>query len=369
VSLIFRVISAIIMFCVKCGAENPDGAEFCHNCGRKIYSPTRVTTEVRAEEPTPEKGVGFTPLIGPPPSVPPVRSGYEWAMVYGWALILAGLYLVSAGLLSVLTDQAVTPSATQFGNFKPMGIASSLVQGLLFVAAGLAIVRREKVAVVLVWINIGVSGLGVLLRGLIPMDLFVWMAGLGLAIWYTTKTLPSEKPQPRERSQPFAGRTNSWLEANGFGLVVVLVLALLAVVFSLVEWSDRGLTSLPTTGATASQVRRQNDRRPLTSEELKEIQQDLLPTLTPSAVISRCGTPLNDKIKPCDGCKYKESRERDISYKGANDSTVILKFMNFFGRSWDFSSMSDGGTEYYVLEKDGKSHILAALPCVGERIP
>lgn len=33
------------MFCGKCGAQNPDNAEFCANCGAKMYKPNNATAE------------------------------------------------------------------------------------------------------------------------------------------------------------------------------------------------------------------------------------------------------------------------------------------------------------------------------------
>jgi hypothetical protein len=163
------------MFCVKCGAENPNHAEFCHKCGSQLYSPTNTGTETLAG----------APQISPP--VPPVRSGYRWAMVYGWLFIVAGVSLVVAGLVNLLSGQDVTPPASPFGSAKPMGIVSSLAQGLLFFGAGLAIVRRKKIAVALVWAVTALSGLGVLFRGLVPLDILVWLVSLGLAIWYAKK--------------------------------------------------------------------------------------------------------------------------------------------------------------------------------------
>jgi hypothetical protein len=359
------------MFCIKCGTENPADAEFCYKCGRPLFAHQSQSGNLPAPNvlAIAADAMAADSASGPSKSV----SNYTWETAYGWLFVLGGLYLWVQELIAFYAGTESTPSVLPSLSVKPMDIGISLLQALLFGATGLAIIRRKKVAVVLVWLNIGLSGLGVLLRGLIPMDLLLWIAGLGLAIWYTATTLPLEKPQPQEGSQPFAGRTNSWLEANGFGLVVVLVLALLALALSLVKWSDRRFTSFPTTGATPSQVRRQNDKRPLTPEESKELQNYYLISLSPKEVISRCGVPLGDKIEPCDGCKFKESLRRDMSYKRANNSPVILSFYNYFGRSsdkdWDFTSMSDGGTEYYVLENDDRNQILSAVPCVAERIP
>lgn len=117
-----------------------------------------------------------------------VGSSYKGATVYGWVLMLTGLFLLFSGLANLLISQNVTPPSTRFGNSRPISIIFSIAQGLLFVATGIAIIRKKRIAVTLVWTGTGLSGLGLFLNSLIPLDLFLWLLSLGLAIWYSKKT-------------------------------------------------------------------------------------------------------------------------------------------------------------------------------------
>jgi|HubBroStandDraft_6_1064221.scaffolds.fasta_scaffold724741_1 uncharacterized membrane protein YvbJ len=126
------------MFCVKCGAENPDDAAYCHKCGARSFSSLKTETAKPIETPAPQT------------RLPKTRSDYKWAIVYGWTFILAGLFLMAVGFISLAASQDLTTRPSTFGNAKPMGIVASLAQGLLFTAAGLAIIRRKKIAVTLV---------------------------------------------------------------------------------------------------------------------------------------------------------------------------------------------------------------------------
>lgn len=163
------------MFCTKCGVENPDDAAYCHKCGTPSFSQSKTEAAKPVEPPTPQT------------SPPKTRSDYKWATVYGWTFILAGLFLMAVGFISLAASQDLTPRPYAFGNDKPIGIVSSLAQGLLFTAAGLAIIRRKTIAVTLVWVVTALSGMGVLFRGVIPLDVAVWLLQLLLAIWYAKK--------------------------------------------------------------------------------------------------------------------------------------------------------------------------------------
>jgi vacuolar-type H+-ATPase subunit I/STV1 len=89
--------------------------------------------------------------------------------------------------MTLFAGQDITPPAIAFGQAKQIGLVSAMVQGFLFVATGLAILRKMKIAVKLVWVTVALSGLGVLFRGLIPTDIFVWVLSLLLARWFTKK--------------------------------------------------------------------------------------------------------------------------------------------------------------------------------------
>jgi zinc-ribbon domain len=163
------------MFCVKCGAENPADAEFCHRCGKQLFTP----------QSEPSNQPVRTPDTLSNPSKP--APGHKWKDAYGWLFLLFGLYLLSTALMSLIGGHQLTPAAWPFGKAKPIGVGSALFQALLFSATGLEVIRGKKVAVPLVWATVVLSGLGVLLRGMIPLDMLLWLASVGLAIWYSKK--------------------------------------------------------------------------------------------------------------------------------------------------------------------------------------
>jgi TonB family protein len=69
------------------------------------------------------------------------------------------------------------------------------------------------------------------------------MAVLGLAIWYTKKEpLLAEKPTRQLGSELLTARPNSWLDANGIGLTVVVIVAIVFLVGSLAKRTDRRAT-------------------------------------------------------------------------------------------------------------------------------
>jgi hypothetical protein len=105
-----------------------------------------------------------------------------WLELYPFRNIFTDYWFIT-----LLTSQDVTRLATNFGHAKQMGIVSAIFQGLLWVATGLAIVQKKKVAVKLVWVVVVLSGLGVLLRGLIIGDGLFWLLELVLARWFTKK--------------------------------------------------------------------------------------------------------------------------------------------------------------------------------------
>jgi hypothetical protein len=105
--------------------------------------------------------------------------------VYGWSFIVLGLFLLLTGFITLFTRQDATPPTVAFGHAKQMGILPAISQGLLWFATGLAIVRKRKIAVKLVWVNFALYSLGVLSRGLIPGEIIMFLLELLLAIWFT----------------------------------------------------------------------------------------------------------------------------------------------------------------------------------------
>ena len=178
------------MFCVKCGIENPDEGAFCYKCGTALFSPLRVSPGIPVALPpgysTNEAAPALQGDIAP--NAPVVRQDYRWAVAYGWGFILFGGFLLLTGLITLLTSRDVTPPVVPVAHAEQIGIVPAIFQGLLWVATGLAIVQKKKIAVKLVWVNVALYGLGVLFRGLAPGEMLLWLLDLLLAFWFRKKT-------------------------------------------------------------------------------------------------------------------------------------------------------------------------------------
>jgi hypothetical protein len=75
------------------------------------------------------------------------------------------------------------------------------------------------------------------------------VVSFALVIWYTKKeTVLAEKPSPQLGSEPLTARPNPWLDANGIGLIVVVIVALVFLVGSLAKRTDRRSTTQLTGG-------------------------------------------------------------------------------------------------------------------------
>jgi len=172
------------MFCIKCGANNPDDGIFCYKCGNALFSPQQESPGFRGAPP-PETSPSEPTTT---PKSAPTRKNSRWVAAYGWFFIVTGLFLLLTGIITFFSGEDVTLPPIAFAHAKRMGLVSSIFQGSLFVATGLAIVWKKKIAVALVWVIVALSALGVLFRGLIPGDIIVWLLGLLLAIWFTKKT-------------------------------------------------------------------------------------------------------------------------------------------------------------------------------------
>src|ERR1019366_2663740 len=116
-----------------------------------------------------------------------ISGGYKWAIVYGWFVIAAAAYLLLAGALTLLIDQDATPRPSPFLHSTPMGAAAALFQGFLWLASGLAILKRKLIAIRLMWAVVILAGLGVLFRGIVPLELLVWLLSVAIAKWFSSK--------------------------------------------------------------------------------------------------------------------------------------------------------------------------------------
>jgi hypothetical protein len=62
-----------MIVCIKCGATNPDDAQWCDTCGSFLEWDGEKVAPRAAGTPRPEPPVPVAPDLGPPP--PPARAG------------------------------------------------------------------------------------------------------------------------------------------------------------------------------------------------------------------------------------------------------------------------------------------------------
>src|SRR5271170_7849376 len=125
-----------IMFCVKCGAENPPEAAFCHKCGRPSYSPT-LTSPERPNCVTASVAGVHVPQSAPPP-ISPIRSAHKREMGYWWRYVLRRPL---ANILVALFVLMIISASSQAGktHLKPGDTAGAIggLTGYLLLFVGL----------------------------------------------------------------------------------------------------------------------------------------------------------------------------------------------------------------------------------------
>ncbi|MFQ6076825.1 MAG: zinc ribbon domain-containing protein [Candidatus Bathyarchaeia archaeon] len=94
-------------YCAKCGAENPEEAEYCFKCGTRLAPRARPTEEFAkrvergAEELAETVRRGAEQCFGPPPSPPRRREEQDRVGIasFGFFLILmGGIYVITPNL-------------------------------------------------------------------------------------------------------------------------------------------------------------------------------------------------------------------------------------------------------------------------------
>ena len=122
-------------------------------------------------------------------------SKNKWIDAYGWLFNFAAVVLF-------LTASAAANSKNSYSTW------SSDFQSLLFGITGSTILARKKAALVLVWVTVGLSGLGVLFRGLVPLDALLWLVWLGLAVWYLKMQRSTRGEDSTAEIRDVSGRWN-----------------------------------------------------------------------------------------------------------------------------------------------------------------
>jgi hypothetical protein len=179
------------MYCIYCGNNLTDSAVFCTECGKRAFQ-SDVANPTKTWEGT---ATAVRPTVQPvtygqqsPVSSTEGQSGkYSWALVYGWCVVAAAVYLLLTGALTLLGGQDLSPSSAPSHSQHPMGAVAALFQGLPWLASGIAILRRKLSAIRLVWAVVILAGVGVLFRGVAPLDLLIWILSAGMAKWFSSK--------------------------------------------------------------------------------------------------------------------------------------------------------------------------------------
>jgi hypothetical protein len=208
------------MFCSNCGKLIPSDANFCKHCGRETDDQAdwckSAEVAIASSKAIREKAgqahivignsqpksysesvtAAVDPHPGPsdarPTRIEPARirssaaPSYTGALVLGWLFISAGFGLVLAFGASIFSSADLTPPPTIFFS-RRMGIAAAIFQGVLFVGTGVAILGRRRIAVKLVWTVTVLAAIGVAFRGLVPLDILLWLVSLGIAKWFSGK--------------------------------------------------------------------------------------------------------------------------------------------------------------------------------------
>jgi hypothetical protein len=90
--------------------------------------------------------------------------------------LLGGLILPIAAVGRLSAGRSLIPFAV------------TILQGFVLLASALAILKRHRSAVALVWTSTILFAVAVLAQGIVPKDLFVWLLILAYAIGYTKRS-------------------------------------------------------------------------------------------------------------------------------------------------------------------------------------
>ncbi len=134
-------------------------------------------------------------------------NGFFWLAAAALLLISLGAFLglgtrpepPSSSMIDVALDRRYQAAIAKYDR-QLLSAVGGLFQTALFGATGFAIGRRRrKTAVALVWTCLGIAALGVVVRGVTPLELLLWLAGVGLAICYSNR-VKDEAPSSPARS-------------------------------------------------------------------------------------------------------------------------------------------------------------------------
>jgi hypothetical protein len=158
------------MFCHKCGGQLHADAEFCHKCGR----PVPQTTSSSAVSSTLTETGASPKAADSPKTTTPVESSQRGASLFAWLYIIAGVFVFGLGMHAQMQIEPVSLWLVL------------IVQGLLFLTTGFAILGKKKSAITLVWVTAILGAIGTIARGLVLLDIIAEIATVAFAIWFQT---------------------------------------------------------------------------------------------------------------------------------------------------------------------------------------
>lgn len=166
------------MFCHKCGTQLHADAEFCHKCGRPVppdqdSSPVATQIEIGIS-PKPTENLKTTTAV---------EASQVAVSIFALLYIAGGILVFALGMHSAMQGERVSLWFVLIS------------QGLLFLAAGFAILFKKKSATTLVWVTVILGGIGTIARGLVPLDILGEIATVIFALWFQriSQALPQEK--------------------------------------------------------------------------------------------------------------------------------------------------------------------------------
>ncbi len=130
------------MYCTKCGAQNPEGANFCQNCGGQLTPTTTAPTPI----PTPQS-TSVSPVTQGSPTVPVTRKTSGMAV----AALVLGIIGLFAGLPAILAIIFGGIGINQTSKDQTLGGHGLAIAGLVLGIIGFAFWGL----IALFWIGIG----------------------------------------------------------------------------------------------------------------------------------------------------------------------------------------------------------------------
>lgn len=150
------------VFCHKCGVQLHAEAEFCHRCGRPV-------------PPDPS----LFPISSPPTETHTSPERADTQRTAGQDAFIFGSLYVSAGVLVFILGIGAQVNGEPETRWLLL-----TAQGLLFGVTGIQILSKDKSAVTLVWVTAVLGAIGMIARGLVPLDIVGEIGTVIFAIWF-----------------------------------------------------------------------------------------------------------------------------------------------------------------------------------------